>query len=529
MGSRPEHAVAVADTQERADYIVRRILEHGNDWRLWATLGSRLTTLAESVPEIVLDSIQDVLESEPATFAELFCQEGDGLFGGSCPHAGLLWALERLAWSPDHFSRVAFALAHLADLDPGGQFANRPSESLRSLFLAWIRHSSVPDEHRLAALDEVLRRFPNAGWKLIIGVCPKGHDSISGRELPDWRGWGHDLQQPTLRERVDFANAVIDRALRHVDADAQRWCDIMDILPYFSRERRGEAVALLEDCREPLKSSRASVNLWAKIRHLLNRHRGFPNADWALASEELDKLASVYEDLRPEDPIVANAWLFGHWPDLAEGEVKGYREHLARVERARTAALAALLEHHGDHVVIELARSTAAPGAVGWTFALVCPDEERITSLVVPHVGHAEPSLRDFATGALNRLHGQLGWPALERILEQARTAGLASEQIVDIYLAAPATRETWERLEREADELQRAYWLSIGEAFALDDDNLDDLKYALQHLLDVGRPLPVIKRIAYGSAPVDSTVMIQALELAPACAQASQRWRCEC
>jgi hypothetical protein len=387
MGSRPQHTEAGANTQELANYIVGQILAHANDWRLWATLGSRLTILAEAAPEVVLDRIEDALDSETAPFVELFRQEGDGLFGGGCPHAGLLWALECMAWSPDHFSRVAFILARLADIDPGGRYANRPRESLRSLFLAWIRHSGVSDEHRLETLDELVRRFPGAGWKLVTDVCPKGHDSVSGREPPEFRGWGQDIQQPTPRERVDFAGAVIDRVLSHVDADAQRWGDVIDLLNYFFPDPRQQAIAILEEHRGGLKSSQGSVELWARIRGLLHRHRGFPNADWALPSEELDRLTSVYEYLRPEEPILANAWLFGHWPELPEAHAQGYREHQARIEEVRAAALASLIEQYRDDVVVELARSSAAPWTVGWTFVAVCPDEDRIASVVMPHLG----------------------------------------------------------------------------------------------------------------------------------------------
>jgi hypothetical protein len=108
-------------------------------------------------------------------------------------------------------------------------------------------------------------------------------------------------------------------------------------------------------------------------------------------------------------------------------------------------------------LVIELARSSAAPWTVGWTFALVCPDEDRIASLVLPHLGDMEPGLRDFALNALGHLRGRLGWPASERMLERAREAGSAPQQLAGIYLAAPPIRDTWERLERESDEVQTA------------------------------------------------------------------------
>ena len=424
--------------------------------------------------------------------------------------------MEYLAWSPDHFSRVAFVLARLADIDPGGRYANRPRESLRSLFLAWIRHSSVSDAHRLETLDELLRRFPGAGWKLLTGVCPTGHDSVSGREPPELRGWGQDLQQPTCEERADFASAVVGRVLSHVGADAERWADVTSLLNYFSPDQRQQSMAMLEEHRERLKSSQGSVELWAIIRGLLHRHRGFPDADWALPSEELDRLTSVYEYLQPEDPILANAWLFGHWPELPEARAREYREHKARIEEVRASALASLIEQYRDNVVVAVARSSAAPWTVGRTFVAVCPDEDRIASVVMSHVSDSNHALRNLALSALGHLRAKLGWPALERIIERVRVADPAPQHIANIYLAAPPTRDTWERLERETSEVQAAYWKSLDGILGLDEDKREDLEYALQHLLDARRPVPVVQCLAHTKVSVETNLIIQALELLP-------------
>ena len=43
---------------------------------------------------------------------------------------GLLWALETLAWHSDHLARVTVILGELAEIDPGGNWTNRPANSL---------------------------------------------------------------------------------------------------------------------------------------------------------------------------------------------------------------------------------------------------------------------------------------------------------------------------------------------------------------------------------------------------------------
>ena len=86
-----------------------------------------------------------------------------------------MWALERLAWSSEHFARVATVLAGLAELDPGGQISNRPAGSLSGLFLPWIRFSEFADVDPLQTLAMLLYKYPNSGWQLLIDAYPSSH------------------------------------------------------------------------------------------------------------------------------------------------------------------------------------------------------------------------------------------------------------------------------------------------------------------------------------------------------------------
>ena len=114
-----------AKNAEGASYVPARVvsnaLEGGKGWQTWATLSGSLTDLAEAAPEALLDAVERDLAADPSPFEGIFLQEGDGLIGGT-PHTGLLWALERLAWSPDHFARAAKCLARLAEIDPAGRY-----------------------------------------------------------------------------------------------------------------------------------------------------------------------------------------------------------------------------------------------------------------------------------------------------------------------------------------------------------------------------------------------------------------------
>ena len=107
----------------------------------------------------------------PPPFKELFGQGGDPLFSGM-PYVGLLGALERMAWSADHFARVAMILARLAEYEPDNNVRNRPTESLRSLFLPWMRFSETADSDRLETLKMLVNRYSQASFNPTVHVVP---------------------------------------------------------------------------------------------------------------------------------------------------------------------------------------------------------------------------------------------------------------------------------------------------------------------------------------------------------------------
>lgn len=91
--------VSIADY---ATHAVRQLFEHaGRDWQRWAGLAPVLPSLAEAAPDATLKAIEDGLAGEdPSPVMGLFGHDVDTFFSSS-PHTHLLWALERLAWSPD--------------------------------------------------------------------------------------------------------------------------------------------------------------------------------------------------------------------------------------------------------------------------------------------------------------------------------------------------------------------------------------------------------------------------------------------
>ena len=334
MGSQRDRADHVPAVLHLPALIVRRVLFDKEGWQIWATLDNHLATLAEAAPETLLDAIERSLSAQPDSTAALFAQEGGPFFGGAS-HTGLLWSLERLAWSPEHFARVAMILARLAALDPGGRISNRPSESLATMFLSWFRVSEASDAQRLETLDTLLGRFSAQGWKTLVGAYPTRFATVIGREPPNWQPWGQDgVPHPNWSERHAFEEGLERLLLQYVGDDAVRWTDVLGILSNMSAGTRQRATELLAQRVDVVRQHPESPNLWATLRRELNRHLSFPDAEWAMAITDLEPLAAIYQALSPVEPAETYAWLFDSWPKLPEGT-----DHEASFEEQCVTAL----------------------------------------------------------------------------------------------------------------------------------------------------------------------------------------------
>ena len=462
----------------------------------------------------MLEAIERRLSATPSSFEDLFHQEGDPLFGGA-QHTGLLWALERLTWSSEYFPRAAMILARLAQTDPGGRIANRPAESLKGMFLPWFRVSEASDSQRLQTLGALLTRVPKAGWRTVIDAFPTGHAFAVGREPPLWRPWGQDgVPEPTwpdIRASVKEMELLL---FEHVGEDADRWKDIVGLISDLSPDARQQATDVMAQRVNAIKQHQKSTDLWVSLRAELNRHRSFPDANWSISETHLQPLAVIYEGLMPDDPAAAHGWLFGGWPDLPDGSDEGDLEaHRAKIDAARQSAIVAAYGSGDIKAILSIAESAEQPWEVGRAFIIGIGAEPAL-ELAWTHAGSEQGPYRLMVRGILWTHFQQCGWPALGEFLEQAKAADATPTALADVFLAAPADRETWLRLSEEKAEVQKCYWESMNPWAASRDDEAD-VAFAALKLLETHRSPAIAKWLSHQS--VHHEIVMRTLEQLPA------------
>ncbi|MBK9064711.1 MAG: hypothetical protein IPL89_16200 [Acidobacteria bacterium] len=416
------------------------------NWKVWATLGAGIADLAELAPEEFLATVESSLGDKVPEILKLFGGDrGDpDPFPSPVLHTNLLWSLERLAWSPRYLTRVAKILGSLARQDPGGRYRNRPAASLYGIFCPWLPQTAAELRERLGALSALQSAEPESAFDLLLAMMPNraGGEMLMPAGNPRWNSW-----KPAERQvpRAEYDNAISDAALRLLDlagAEPQRWVRIakdLDRLPIRAREQA--LAAIRKDV--PRLSAETRSDVWNAIRGLVNSHREFARAKWALSPEEVSAIEELLPVLEPGDLVVRHAWLFGHHPNL--GEEREWDAEQAEIERRRREAVKSLLETRGVEGVRALAEAVEVPGFVGRALGhlpLTSAVEDEVLREKASSATSDEVFVRGFIGGRLESAGP--GWR--DAVLARHRESWTAS-RTASVYLMESAGADTWNRL----------------------------------------------------------------------------------
>lgn len=450
---------AVGPLPDWAASVVAQLLHRANEdtsGDLWVSLADVLPSLAEAAPDAFLRAVQEGVQatSEPI-LARMFADAEADTLSVSSPHTGLLWALETLAWSPEHAPLACQLLARLSQIDPGGKLSNRPLNSLADIFRPWLPQTSLSSERRIAVLDALRRDHPAVAWKLMLMLLPEHHAVGMYSHAPRFRDWKPDEVVVTYGEIWQFSTAVAERLLNDVDDSPERWLDIIERIALFpprERSAAAERLAALADSEE--FSAELREQLWRELDELIRKHRSFASADWALPPEELEQLEAASERLRPADPIGSNVWLFDqHLPDLGD-ERLDFHEQERRTKVARSSAVRAVLESEGVPGVFRLARSSKYPWSVG--LAAASRSSPGLDEAVLQLLDSEDGKLVALASGyALDRVRAEgLNWL-------RDRLAELAGRPVAEARLlhATDDLETAWAIANELGDQVEEAYW----------------------------------------------------------------------
>lgn len=477
-------------TQGKAGAIavlsVRELFEE-SDWLRWGSLNSLLPTLTEASPDEFLLSVENAIAATPSPFDKLFEQEDTGVFGRNYI-TGLLWALEGIAWEETYLSRTSVVLAEIASHDPGGNWANRPGNSLTDIFLPWMPHTLASVEKRQAALKTICTEQPEVAWKLLESLLPNQHSTTSGTHRPNWRetipeDWEKGVTNGEYWEQSRFcAELIVEQAGFDVVKLASLAGNYDHLPPPASEVLRDKLLS--ENCLKLSEQER--LPLWVALCKLIARHRRFPEAEWSLGDDSLLPMEEIASQLAPKSPGLLNKRLFSDADAyLYEGD-GDWQEEQEKLFQIRKAAIGDILGDGGIPQILEFASTVSNAHLVGEVLAdLNQPEFD--AELLPALLNKADQKLWSLVAAYAWRRRFMGNWQWFDDIYK----VDWEPKQIALLLCALPFEKNSWDRAAQLLGENEDEYWNNTS---ANTYQTEDDTEYALVKLLEFDRPNAAIE-----------------------------------
>ncbi len=495
--------------QNISSLVVRGVLNQA-DWILWGSLNYLLPTLAEAAPDQFLEMVESALRRNPCPFDELFAQEEAGIFGENYL-TGLLWAIETLAWEEEFLVRVCVILGELAVRDPGGNWSNRPINSLTTILLPWLPQTMASVDKRRVAVQTLQTEFPKVAWKLLLNLLPNQQQASMGTHKPTWRKVIPDDWEEGVTQKEEYWEQVsfyAELAVSMANDDIDKLNELVRHLDSLPRPSFNELLKHLSSDVMCSKPEEKRLAIWTELIDFAQKHRRFFDAKWALDSDTVSKIEAVAAKLAPSNPLNLHRRLFSDREfDLYE-ENGNWEEQRRKLEERRQEAIRDILGYGGMDAIIQFAKSVESPSRVGHSLGAI-KEEKDVDVFVLPSLLETEEmKLDQFAGGYVWSRQYHHGWSWADALDKSDWTA----RQIGQFLSYLPFKEEAWTRATQWLGESEREYW---GKVTVNPYQANDNLEIAIDKLIEHGRPraaLSCIHRMLRNKQSMDKSRIVRAL-----------------
>ncbi len=461
-------AIFKPDGQAWADRIVKDLLdiESSDGFNPWLSLTDVYSEIAEASPDVFLDYLDHTIKSEKG---KQFFQDADSddvLFGPTSAHVYLLWALERLVWQREYFSRVLSILAKMAEIDTGIKRGNSPKNSLITILLPWSPQHSETMQNAAQSLKMLYSTSPTITWDVCIELLPTSHGVTSPTPIPMYRKHP-GKREVTIKEYWEFIRTVVEMMIKWANVNTSRWASLIKAYP---EVRRGypEVGQMITDALAQFDidkindSDKAAVH--NALRRLISHHREFNYTEWALPNSDLELLESMQDRFKPEDAVLQHIHIFTWDPDIHDAPMKQYEEGWDEwIAEKREQAVKAIYEQSGLAGIFHLAETAVLPDYVGYaTAALKLLKAEEIEllqkGLSSASVYYSKNPLTLTARAYVWNKYRKEGEKWLDDVLAR-QDMTWTPETYANLALGLPASPSLWKRFQKWGNEAETLYW----------------------------------------------------------------------
>ncbi len=509
-------ALSDANIEGQIAAFVHRLLEDADGIR-WLSLSTFLPSLAEAAPDVFLRGLEASLARPDAPVTRLLTETSESSFLGRCWHADLLWALERLTWAPERLARVALILARLSRVEIKGNWGNSPKATLLDIFRSWFPQTAADINQRIAVLDTLMAKEPEAAFDLLDRLVYVGHEVATPSARPIWRGddtgAGHGV---TYGERDKMLSAAADRLIAAAKGNPQRIALVIDKTCIFDPARVAAALSLAEKFTGPISADEDREIIRVALRKKIHRHLNYGSDTDQSHADKLGAFENLYKKLAPRDLVVRHRWLFADdWPDLPmRAREDDHSQHAATLTDLRLDALREIHAHLGMSGIERLSVACPNQSTVGFGVAQMGFEMADLADWIVEKGGDyaSQSPLTATIWGLLRSLAEPSSQILIETVLARGHQRNWNAEQIARFLALAREERATWNIVASCGTAVEKAYWAAIQANFWMRGTR-DDIEFALRHLLEVGRSRSALQVCCYKPEEIDANLIAEILE----------------
>ncbi|MDD4009124.1 MAG: hypothetical protein PHQ67_04845 [Fermentimonas sp.] len=487
-------SLQIPHSQQWVDSIINELLYDASA-ELWVSVDKELPLIAEVSPKSFFKAVSNSLEKSAPEVLEMF-KEGKGLVDSTYHYTGLLWALESLAWHPEHLMQSASILLKLDTVIPELKWVNSPMNSLVEIFKPWHFQTLSPYEDRMEVLKQISSKEKDSGWKLLIKLLPQGHEIANSTHKTRWRIFDLNTNLSyTYNEIFDTHCYVLDLLINLFNGDETKFSELIEntvLFPY--QEDRLKVYDWAEKVCDDIEQK--EYKPWHTIREILYRHRSYPDSDWSLPESELQRLEMIYNKLEPDDIVEKNKWLFDkYWPSFPEGmdtsdtDSRDYKKN----NEPRIEAVKLWIKELGLEKTISLRKELTEPRLLGEALAEIISDEKDLITICECLKGDLEDIKFGQSFIRYKSRKENLDWIKGLVILLQGSEFDV--QAISNVLASINSYKKVYEYIETLSQELQNAYWSSSNASYGY--ESVDDAIYVIKKLNSFKRYYTALKVIS--------------------------------
>ncbi len=290
-----QQSLQALGVEQRVYNFVHELLDNADSVR-WLSLASHLPALAEAAPDVFLRSVEKSLKLPDAPVAKLLTESSHSTFGSGCWHAGLLWALETLAWSPRFFPKVALLLAQLTHVKIKGNWGNTPGSSLDGLFRSWYPQTAAGINDRIKVLGLLIRKDESAAYKVLTELTKRGSTTAFPANRPNWRD-DDAGSTVTYEEQLTMFTAAKKRIYQLSKGNAPRIKSLIEGMWTKEVEEVSEILKLLQPFTGSEAKDEDKVMLQTTLRSKVHTYLNHTSSPTSETDKQVVEINSYYDQL----------------------------------------------------------------------------------------------------------------------------------------------------------------------------------------------------------------------------------------